>query len=218
MRLDGELQQDVLDELRDDPGVDASQIGVTADNGVVTLSGFVCSGGEKHAAEEAAKRVYGTRAVANEVVVRLPFGAARTDADVARAALDVLRWDTFVPADRVTVTVDQGRVTLDGTVDTPHQKDQAEAVVRRLKGVADVDNRVRVTPNVRGGDVKHRITEAFRRNAELEARRISVKVYDGGKVTLEGCVNDWSEVREARRAAAAVPGVAEVESRLTVAP
>jgi osmotically-inducible protein OsmY len=217
VKPDNDLQQDVLEELRDDPSLDASQIGVIADTGVVTLTGAVCSCAEKHAAEEAAKRVYGVKAVANEIEVRLPFGFDRTDADIARAALNVLRWDSLIPADRITVTVEKGQVTLDGAVDSRHQKDEAETLVRRLKGVTEVANRIRVNAKLHGGNIRHRIIEAFRRNAELEARRVGVDVHDG-KVILHGSLHDWSEVREAQRAAAAVPGVSEVESRLTVSP
>lgn len=217
MKPDNDLQQDVLEELRDDPSLDASQIGVIAEDGVVSLTGFVCSCAEKRAAEDAAKRVYGAKGVANEIEVRLPFGADRTDADIARAALDVLRWDSLMPADRITVTVEKGQITLDGTVDSRHQKEEAEALVRRLKGVTDVANRIRVNAKLHGGNVRHRIIEAFRRNAELEARRVGVDVRDG-KVILHGSLHDWSEVREAQRAAAAIPGVTEVESRLTVCP
>lgn len=149
MRIDNNLQQDVLDELRDDPVVEASQIGVIADNGVVVLTGFVCSCAERRAAQEAAKRVYGVRAVANEIEVRFPFGAERTDAEIARAALDALRWDALVPPDQITLTVGQGHVTLEGTVPSERQREEAESIVRRLRGVARLSNRIRVDAKAR---------------------------------------------------------------------
>ena len=217
MRIDNELQQDVLEELRDDPSVEASQIGVSANQGVVTLSGSVPSYAEKHAAEQAAKRVYGTKAVANEIDVNLPYGSQRTDAEIARTALDTLQWDALVPEEHIQVTVEKGWVTLDGTVDSPAQKSEAETLVRRLKAVTGVTNSIRVRAKAGEKDVKHRLFEAFRRNAELEARRIGVEVHHG-KVRLHGSVRDWSEIDEAVRAASSVPGVVEIENELVIVP
>jgi osmotically-inducible protein OsmY len=164
MRIDNNLQQDVLNELRDDPIVEASQIGVIADTGVVVLTGFVCSRAQRRAAEEAAKRVDGVRAVANEIEVRAPFGAERTDAEIARAALDALRWDSRVPVDQITLTVGQGMVTLEGTVASERRREEAEAVVGRLRGVVQVSNRIRVAPvpsdNPPGARVESRFNSA----------------------------------------------------------
>src|SRR5688500_16795368 len=163
------LQQKVLDELRDEPSLEAAHIGVTADKGVVTLTGSVTSYAEKLIAEEAAKRVLGVRAVANDVQVQLPDGHARTDTEIAQAAVDALRWHSMVPDEWVKVTVDKGWVTLEGTVDWKYQKDAAEHAVRHLTGVKAATNAITVTPTtpLKVGEVKHRIFEAFRRNAEL---------------------------------------------------
>ena len=217
MISDNQLQRDVLDELRDEPSVDASQIGVTAKSGVVTLTGSVPSYAEKLAAEEATKRVYGVSAVADEIVVRLRNGAVRDDTDIAQAALQAMRWNSFVPDEKVKVTVDKGWVTLEGTVDWQYQKNAAAAAVRELTGVKGVINSINIRPKqvIKPGEVKQKIFDAFRRNAELEARRIGIDAHDG-KVTLRGNVHDWSEVDEAQRAAWAVPGVTEVENRLFV--
>jgi osmotically-inducible protein OsmY len=217
MISDNQLQRDVQDELRDEPSVDASQIGVAARGGIVTLTGSVPSYAEKLAAEEATKRVYGVSGVADEIQVRLGDGSVRDDTDIAKAALQALRWNTLVPDEQIQVTVDKGWVTLEGALDWQYQRAAAESAVRALTGVKGVINSVRIKPRalVKPADVKQKIFEAFRRNAELEARRIGVDAREG-KVVLHGNVHDWAEAAEAQRAAWAVPGVAEVENRLFV--
>jgi osmotically-inducible protein OsmY len=219
MTADNELQQNVLDELRDEPSLDAAHIGVAADKGVVTLTGSVSSYAEKLIAEDAAKRVFGVRAVANDVQVQLRDGHKRTDTEIAKAAIDALRWHSMVPDEWIKVTVEKGWVTLEGTVDWKYQKDAADHAVRHLTGVKAVTNAIAVKPTapLKVGEVKHRIFEAFRRNAELEARRIGIDAHEN-KVVLHGNVHDWSEVQEAQRAAWSAPGVAEVENRLVVVP
>jgi osmotically-inducible protein OsmY len=219
MQSDEQLQRDVMDELRAEPTVDASQIGVAARDGVVTLTGRVNSLAQKYAAEQVAKRVYGVRAVADEVEVWLLDGHARSDADIARAVLEALTWDSMVPDDRVRVTVDKGWVSLEGTVEWNHQREAAGRAVRNLRGVRGLSNLLVVRPaaKVNPGEVKHQIFEAFRRSAELEARRIGVDAKDG-KVVLHGNVHNWAELEEAQRAAWAVPGVAQVENNLEVVP
>jgi osmotically-inducible protein OsmY len=217
MISDNQLQRDVQDELRDEPSVDASQIGVAARGGIVTLTGSVPSYAEKLAAEEATKRVYGVSGVADEIQVRLGDGSVRDDTDIAKAALQALRWNTLVPDEQIQVTVDKGWVTLEGALDWQYQRAAAESAVRALTGVKGVINSVRIKPRalVKPADVKQKIFEAFRRNAELEARRIGVDAREG-KVVLHGNVHDWAEAAEAQRAAWSVPGVAEVENRLFV--
>jgi osmotically-inducible protein OsmY len=219
MQSDEQLQRDVMDELRAEPTLDASQIGVTARDGVVTLVGRVNTLAQKYAAELVAKRVYGVRAVADEVEVWLLDGHQRSDADIARAALDALLWDSMVPEDCVRVTVDKGWVSLEGTVVWNYQREAAGRVVRYLRGVRGVSNLLLVKPRVKihTGEVKHQIFEAFRRSAELEARRIGIDAKDG-KVVLHGNVHNWAEVEEAQRAAWSVPGVAQVENNLEVVP
>jgi osmotically-inducible protein OsmY len=219
MITDTELQRDVLKELKDEPSVDASHIGVTAQDGVVTLSGEVASYVEKVAAEAAAKRVYGVHGVAEEIKVRLRNGSQRTDADIARVALEALRWNALLPDDSVKVTVDGGWITLEGKVDWEYQRSAAAAAVRYLTGVTGVTNIITLKPRkkVSPSEVKRRIFEAFRRSAQLEARRIGIDTH-GGKVILHGNVHDWSEAQAAQRAAYAVPGVIEVESHLSVVP
>jgi osmotically-inducible protein OsmY len=214
---DTKLQHDVLAELEWDPSVDASQIGVTAKDGVVTLTGVVSSFADKMAAERAAKRVYGVRAVANDIEVKLPGGAERTDSEIAAAAVNALKWDTSVPGEAITVTVRNGWITLEGEVEWFYQKDAAERAVRLLKGVKGVVNNIKVKSRVSPGDIKDKIEEAFKRNAEIDARRITVEAHDG-KVILSGRVRSWAERDEAEQAAWSAPGVTAVENHITVAP
>ncbi len=217
MKTDSELKSDVQAELEWQPTVDAAHIGVAANNGVVTLTGEVAHYAEKSAAEDAAKKVYGVKAVANDIEVVLPGSLRRTDADIAAAALNSLKWDFEVPKDKVTVTVQNGWITLEGTVDWPYQKDAAQRCVRYLMGVKGVTNSIALKPKATPEGVKGKIEEAFRRHADVDARRIAVNTYNG-KVTLSGSVSSWSERDEAESAAWAAPGVTCVEDQLAVVP
>lgn len=219
MQSDEQVQRDVLEELRFNPTVDASQIGVTARDGVVTLTGMVTTLAQKYAAEEVAKRVYGVRGVADDVEVRLFGEGVRTDADIVKAALDTLKWDSMVPDDKIKVTAEKGWITLEGTVDWNYQREAAGRAVRNLSGVRGLSNLISVKPKVKisPSEVKREIVDAFRRSADLEARRIGIDTKDG-KIVLHGNVHNWTEFDEAQRAAWSVPGVAEVDNQLIVVP
>lgn len=212
---DKTVQKAVLDELEWEPSVDAAHIGVTASNGVVTLTGHVPTYAEKWAAERAAGRVAGVKAVAEELEVRFPFSSTDTDDEIARRVLQTLGWDVSVPDNAVKAKVEKGWVTLTGEVDWYYQSISAETDVRKLHGVAGVTNQIKVKPRVYSGDVREKIKAALTRHAQIEASDIGI-VTDGGKVTLTGKVHTWRERELAERTAWSAPGVTQVVDNLTV--
>jgi osmotically-inducible protein OsmY len=218
-RTDEQIQRDVLAELKWDARVQPNEIGVSAKDGVVTLTGWVDSFVKKWAAERAAHRVHGVKAVANDIEVRLPTSAERTDADLAAAATRALEWDALVPSQGIHVTVTRGWVTLSGEVEWEYQRRAAERAVRRLSGVRGVTNQVSVRPRVRlePEEFRRRIEEALARSVETAGNRVVVAV-DGEKVILTGTVRSWLERDEAERIAWSAPGVVSVENRIVVMP
>jgi osmotically-inducible protein OsmY len=215
-RSDNSLRDDVLLELKWDPKISsASDIAVAVKDGVVTLSGFVPSFWEKDAAEKAVKRVYGVRGIANDIEVKLFW--QRTDPEIARDAVHELESHVSIPADRIKVTVKDGWVTLEGTVDWEYQKSLAQSAMKKLKGVSGVTNKIQVTPKASAAEVKSKIEEALRRSAELDARRITVEI-EGSAVKLYGSVSSWAERDEAERAAWSAPGTTMVENHILVNP
>jgi osmotically-inducible protein OsmY len=210
-KADKELQHDVIDELDFDPSLDASGIGVAADNGIVTLTGSVPTYAEKLAAEEAVTRVAGVKGIANELEIDLPQSHIRDDTDIAHAAVSILEWDTTLPRDRVTVEVSNGFVKLEGQLDWQFQKERAKSLVQSIAGVRGVTDRITVKPRIIAGDVKTKIRQAFQRSAEVDADRIQVETGDG-VVTLRGTVHSWVERADATRAAYSIPGVRVVEN------
>ena len=217
MKTDSELQRDVMDELKWEPTIRAAEIGVGVTDGVVTLSGYVDSYYKKWAAERAATRVFGVKAVAEAIQVRYPGSLKRSDEDIARAVATVLEWNVLLPHDRVKVQVQDGLVTLSGEVGWGYQKFAAEEAVRYLMGVVSVSNQIRIKPTVKPQDVKDKIVSSFQRNALLDPRRITVETR-GGWVILRGSVRSWAERTEAQWVAFAAPGVSKVENNIIISP
>jgi osmotically-inducible protein OsmY len=216
MRTDTELQHDVMEELAWEPSIDAAEIGVSAESGIVTLSGIVKSLPQKWAAEKAAQRVSGVKAVTDEIVVKLPGDGELSDTEIARAAVNALDWNASLPQGRVTLIVSHGWVTLEGTVQFHYEKVAADYAVRGLKGVKGVTNLISVKPpQTSPKDIKHRIEQAFERAADLDAERVLVQA-KGGAVTLRGTVGSWAERERAELAAWAAPGVSRVENEIEV--
>jgi osmotically-inducible protein OsmY len=212
---DQNMKQTVLDELNWEPSINAAHIGVTARDGVVTMTGHVASYAEKCAAERAVERVSGIKAVALELEVRYPFSDSNGDEDIAKRALQALSWDVFIPRDKVKIKVTKGHVTLTGDLDWQYQKGAAESVIRRLSGVTGVANEIKIKPSVKAGDVRDKIKAAFVRNAQIDADDITIAT-DGSKVTLSGNVDSFHERNIAQNTAWSAPGVTQVEDLLTV--
>jgi osmotically-inducible protein OsmY len=215
MTQDSQLQQSVLAEFKWEPSVPAGHIGVTAHDGVITLSGHVDSYAEKLAAESAARRVKGVKAVAEEIEVRLPFDTGRTDDDIAAAAVQRLAWNVSVPKDSVSVKVESGWVTLTGQVDWWFQKEAVEQDIRPLHGVRGVSNQTTIRARVNVENLSDEIGRALHRAWFFEPERVHVRA-EGGKVVLTGTVHSAYERQIAARTAWSAPGATSVENNLAV--
>ena len=217
MITDTQLQTSVFDELKLRPSVNSAHIGVTATNGVIALTGRVVHFAEKTAAEDAAKSVYGVQDVANKIAVEIVDLCQCTDQEIAAAALNALKWDFSLPNNKVMVVVKNAWITLSGELDWRYQKDAAASSVRNLIGVAGISNDITIKPETKWIDVKRKIEESFRRNADLEARCIHVST-NAGTVTLTGSVASWVQRYQAVSAAWSAPGVTAVNNDLTITP
>jgi osmotically-inducible protein OsmY len=215
MKTDAQLKHDVENELHWEPSVNEAHIGVSVKEGVVTITGHVPTYAERHGAEMAAKRVFGVKAVANELDVKLAGSHARTDEDIARACVGAIEAHSTVPPDRVKVVVSGGCVTLEGDVEWQYQKEAAENAVRYLRGVLGVTNSIRVKPRLSASDIQSKIEAAFKRSARIDAQHVRVATQDG-KVTLSGLVRSWAEAQEAAQVAWSAPGVTQVENRIAI--
>jgi osmotically-inducible protein OsmY len=216
MKSDSELQRDVISELEWEPSVDHADIGVSVHDGIVTLNGFVKSYAEKQAAERAVQRVSGVKAIAEEIKVRYASDSKNADHEVAKRILDLFSWSTLIPDEKIGVKVENGWVTLTGTVDWQFQSAEAKKAAGKISGVVGITNRLQVRQRPTTGDIRRRIEAAFDRQADLDAAGVTIAL-DGGKVTLGGRVKAWHERQVAERAAWAAPGVTAVDDHIVVA-
>ena len=217
MRPDSDIERDVKDELQWRPDLDATDIAVSVKNGVVTLTGFVHSYVDKYEAEAAAKRVAGVVGMANDIEVRLRNVDAKPDPEIAREAVAAIKSQLPYSWENIKVIVKDGWVHLEGEEEWQFQRDTAEKAVCRLRGVKGVSNLIKLKPRAQPSEIKRKIQEAFKRNAELDANRIVVEA-KGSELILKGTVRSWAELEEAERVAWSAPGVIKVENRIVVRP
>lgn len=215
MKTDVEIKEDVLDELEWQPNIDETEIGVTVDKGVVTLNGTVDSYTKKLSAEKAAKRVKGVKAVVENIEVKYGLEYKKTDKEIAKAALDALKWNYSVPDEKITLKVENGWIYLMGEVEWEYQKDAAQRTVQDLLGVKHVSNQITLKQSIKPSGIKDKITKAFERLADVDAKNIEVIVEDH-TVKLKGKVHSLAEKEVARKSALYSPGVYKVENDLAV--
>jgi osmotically-inducible protein OsmY len=217
MKSDSEIEKDVKEELSWNPDLQAGDIAVSVKKGVVALTGFVKSYTNRYEAEMAAKRVAGVVGVANDIEVRLPSVDERPDPEIARDAVSAIRSMLPFSSEHIKVVVKNGWVTLEGQVEWQYQKKAAESSIQQVKGIKGITNLILLKPRAEPSQIKNKIMNAFRRNAEVDAERIQVEA-NGGEVILKGSVRSWIEREEAERVAWSAPGVTQVQDRIVVSP
>jgi VCBS repeat-containing protein len=215
MKSDIQIQKDVMEELKWEPFLNASEIGVAVKNGIVTLSGLVDTYSKKIAAEKVAKRVTGVKAVAEDIQVGVSPSYRKTDAEIAEAVLNALKWHSAVQEEKIKIKVEDGSVTLEGEVQWEYQRSNAQTAIENLTGVRSVLNLIIIKPKITASDIEQKVNSAFLRSATIDAKKITAQVF-GGNVTLRGKVRSFAEKEDAEKAAWSAPGVISVDSKMQV--
>lgn len=215
MRSDIQIQEDVIEQLKWEPFLNSAEIGVAVKNGIVTLSGIVDTYSKKITAEDAAKKIAGVKAVAENIQVGISPAYRKTDAEIADAVLFALKWNANIPNDRIKVKVEDGVVSLEGELEWEFQRSEARHAVERLAGVRSLNNLIKIRPTLKPDNIKEKITAAFIRTATIDSEKIKVEIVDS-KVVLKGTVRSMAEHDDAENAAWAAPGVTLVENDLVL--
>jgi len=215
MKTDSQIQQDVMDQLKWEPYLNAAQIGVAVKNGIVTLSGQVDTYSKKLIAENAAKKISGVKAIAEDIQIGVSPAYNKTDAEIAEAVLNALKWHTAVQEEKIKVKVEDGYVRLEGEVEWNFQRKNAASAIETLAGVRSVINLITVKPKISSSDIEEKINEAFKRSATIDAGKITAEVI-GSKAILRGKVRSFAEKEDAENAAWFAPGITAVDSKIEI--
>ena len=215
MKSDIQIQKDVMDELKSQPFLNASEIGVAVKNGIVTLSGQIDTYSKKLSAEKAAKKVAGVKAIAEDIQIGVSPAYNKTDTEIAEAVLNALKWHTAVEEEKIKIKVENGNVTLEGEAEWDFQRSNAKTAIENLTGVRSVFNLITVKPKITASDIEQKISAAFHRSATIDAGKITADVM-GSRVTLRGTVHSYTEKEDAENAAWNAPGVLSIENKLEI--